>query len=156
MRGHKLNMACRCAPDSDVVGVGILIRDSMGRVAAALETTVVGCGDMVQVHATAIGTALQFAFDIGLRNLVVEVCCQELLRLIQMGTPCGASCGVLVDDICWWIPLFNALSFSFIPKLCNKATVALAAEALSSGSIQVWLDDQLNCVTSFVQVDLAQ
>jgi hypothetical protein len=82
--------------------------------------------------------------------------CQELLNLIHKGSPCGAPCGVLVDDICWWIPIFNVLSFSFIPKLCNKAALVLATEALSLVSAQVWLDDQPDCVTSFVQNDLVQ
>lgn len=45
----KLNMACQCVPGSDLVGVGILICDSMGLVAAVLETKIGGCGDMIQV-----------------------------------------------------------------------------------------------------------
>uniref|UniRef100_A0A2N9F3S2 RNase H type-1 domain-containing protein n=1 Tax=Fagus sylvatica TaxID=28930 RepID=A0A2N9F3S2_FAGSY len=43
----KLNMACQCVLGSDLVGVGILICDSMGLVAAVLETKIGGCGDMI-------------------------------------------------------------------------------------------------------------
>jgi hypothetical protein len=152
--GFKLNIACKCDSGSSGVGVGVLIRDSSGLVAAAMETKVEGRGPMVQIQAEAMGIAIQFAFDIGLRHLEVEVGCSDLIALILKGPPCGASCGVLVDDICWWVPRFNVLNFSFISKVCNKAAFALAAEALSSFSAQVWLDDQPDCVTAFVQDDL--
>ena len=132
MTGFKLNLACRCVPGSVGVGVGILIRDSSGLVATAMENKIEGKGAMVQVQAEAVGIAIQFAFDIGLRHLEVEVevGCQDLISLISKASPCGASCGVLFDDICWWIPRFNVLTFSFISKLCNKAIFALSTEAL--------------------------
>jgi hypothetical protein len=43
--------------------------------------------------------ALQFAYEIGLRHLEVDVGCQELLGLISMGSPCFAPLGVMVDDM---------------------------------------------------------
>ena len=124
----KLNMTCRCVPRSELVGVGILIRNSMGL--AVMQTKIWGCGNMLQVQASVVAIALKFAFDIGLHNL--EVGCQELQSLILKGSPCClccAPCGVLVDDICWGIPFFNVLSFSSIPKLCNKAALVLATKA---------------------------
>ncbi len=82
--------------------------------------------------------------------------CQELLGLISKGSPCFASMGVLIDDICHWHLSFEFLSFSFIKKDCNKAVCALATEALSSHIEQVWLEDHPACISSFVQFDSLQ
>jgi hypothetical protein len=70
-----------------------------------------------------------------------------------MSSPCLASIGVLIEDICSWIHLFHFISFSFIRTDCNKASQALATEALSSFSDQVWLEDHPHCITSLVQFD---
>ena len=63
---------------------------------------------------------------------------QELLGLINLDSPSLAPIGVLVDDIRNWVPLFHFISFSFIKKNCNRASHALATEALSSNSYLVF------------------
>jgi hypothetical protein len=65
-------------------------------------------GDVSQAHAISVLIALQFAYDIGLRHMEINVGCQEqLLGLINEGSPCYAPMGVLVDDICHWFSLFQ-------------------------------------------------
>jgi hypothetical protein len=71
-----------------------------------------------------------------------------------MTTPCLAPIGVIIEDIWSWLHLFHFINFSFIRKDCNKAAHALATEALSSNSEQVWLEDHPVCITSFVLVGL--
>uniref|UniRef100_A0A2N9F2E6 Enoyl reductase (ER) domain-containing protein n=1 Tax=Fagus sylvatica TaxID=28930 RepID=A0A2N9F2E6_FAGSY len=126
-------------------GLGVLVRDSSGSVAATMCTRFRWDGEVLQAHARSLLIALQFAYDAGLRNLEADVGCQELLGLISRGPPCLASMGVLIDDICLWHLSFDFLSFSFIRKECNKAAYALATEALSSHMEQVWLEDQPAC-----------
>ena len=153
---YKLNVAYSLNSGHNLAGLGVLVRDSSGDVAVALCTRLRWDGDVFQAHARSLLIALQFAYDAGLRNLEVDVGCQELLGLISMGSPCFASMGVLVDDICHWHLFFEFLSFSFIKKDCNKAVCALATEALSSHSEQVWLEDHPACISSFVQFDSLQ
>jgi hypothetical protein len=93
---------------------------------------------------------------VGIESVEVEVGCQEFLGLIKGGFPCLAPMGVLVDEICDWGIRFQFLSFSFIKSSCNKVAQALAKEALSSTSDQVWLTDYLVFITSFVQFDSNQ
>jgi hypothetical protein len=104
----------------------------------------------------AVLLAIEFAFSIGFRRLEVEVDNQELLGLINLGSPSLAPIGVLVDDIRNWVPLFHFISFSFTSENCNRASRALATEAVSSNFEQVWLEDYPTCLTSFVQIDSLQ
>jgi hypothetical protein len=62
--------------------------------------------------------------------------CLDLFNLVQQGSPCLAHIGVLVDDLCGWLPIFQDL----IQKSCNKTALVLATEAASSISLQVWLE----------------
>ena len=153
---YKLNFFCKFGNDNHQVGLGVLLRDSAGLVAAALCTRFGGEGGGLQVHAHAMLLALEFSFNIDLRRLEVDVGNQELLGLLKKPRPCLAPVGVVIDDIHSWTQVFPFLSFSFIKNGCNKTAQALATEALSSTFQQVWLDDQLVCITSFVQSDILQ
>jgi hypothetical protein len=153
---YKLNAAYCLSPGQSQAGLGVLVRDSSGSVAAVMCTRFRWDGEVLQAHARSLLIALQFAYDAGLRNLEADVGCQELLGLISRGPPCLASMGVLIDDICLWHLSFDFLSFSFIRKECNKAAYALATEALSSHMEQVWLEDHPACISSFVQFDSLQ
>ena len=137
----KLNMACHAISKSCRYGLGVLIRDSEGAIMAVLEDYLLSNNELLQLHARAVLVAIKFAYDVGLRCLVVELDNQELYSLIQAGSPCFDPIGVIVDDICLWIPLFSSLCFVFSKKSCNKAANALATEATSSLITQVWLDD---------------
>jgi hypothetical protein len=150
----KLNMACHSSSISSRIGLGILIRDSEGAVMAVLEDSLMRNNELLQVHAKAVLVALKFAYDVGLRFLLVEVENQELCSLIQAGSPCFDPIGVIVDDICSWIPLFSSICFGVSKKICNKAAQALATEAASSLLLQVWLDDHPACITSIIHDDI--
>ena len=150
----KLNMACHSSSISSRIGLGILICDSEGAVMAVLEDSLMRNNELLQVHAKAVLVALKFAYDVGLRFLLVEVVNQELCSLIQAGSPCFDPIGVIVDDICFWIPLFSSICFGVSKKICNKAAQALAIEAASSLLLQVWLDDHPACITSIIHEDI--
>ncbi len=153
---HKLNFSCRTGSGDQQVGLGVLLRDSAGLVAASMWRQFRGEVGGVQVQAQALLMALEFAFSIGLRSLEVDIGNNELYGLLQKSGPCLAHMGVLIDDIHSWTHEFHFMSFSFIKNVCNKAAQALATEALSSSFEQVWLDDHPACITSFVQFDSLQ
>ena len=99
-------------------------------------------------------TAVQFAFDVGLQHLDIELTFQDLLSLLKTDGSCLASIGTLVDDILFVKQLFHFCQFSFTKILCNKAALALASEALSSSFTQMWLEDCPPCIVTLVQSDL--
>jgi hypothetical protein len=108
---YKLNFSCKFGTDNHQVGLGVLLRDSVGLVAAALCSQFGGEGGSLQVHAHAMLLALEFAFNIGLRRLEVDDGNQELLGLLTKPGPCLAPVGVVVDDIHSWTQVFPFLSF---------------------------------------------
>jgi hypothetical protein len=148
----KLNLACAMDLENSQMGLGVIIRDSMGLVGAARCSRMNGVGHGLAAHANAVLNALEFAFAVGFRRLEVELGHKELLGLITKiaTSPCLSSIGVVVDDICGWVHMFQFLSFSFIKNDCNKAAQALATEAASSSFEHVWLEDYPACITTIV------
>ncbi len=153
---YKVNLSYQVGNEDLQIGLRVLIRDSFGLVATAMCSKLQGDGDALKVFAMVVLAALKFAHSIGLRRLEVELGNKELLGLIRMTTPCLAPIGVIIEDIWSWLHLFYFINFSFIRKDCNKVAHALATEALSSNSKQVWLEDHPVCITSFVQSDYLQ
>jgi hypothetical protein len=104
----------------------------------------------------AVVESIQFAIDIGLFQVELELDNKDLFCLLKQVGPCLAPVGNLVDDIVLSKHYFENFSFSYVTKLCNKATCALATKAVSSLSYQVWLEDCPDCIISHVQFDAIQ
>ena len=153
---YKLNMAFYVDPCLNLVGVGSLIRDAVGSVRAAMMQRMVSCDDKLQLQATVVLLAVKFAFDVGFRSLEVDLSFSELFHLLQSEGPCFASIGNIVDDILMFRNSCNACKFSIIKSSCNKAASALASEALSSASSQVWFDHCPVNIFSYVLSDSIQ
>jgi hypothetical protein len=90
---------------------------------------------------------------VGLWHLDIELTFQDLLSLLKTDGSCLASIGTLVYDILFVKQLFHFCQFSFVKILCNKAAMALATEALSLISTQVWLEECLACIDTLIQFD---
>jgi hypothetical protein len=101
----------------------------------------------------AVVVSIWFAIDIGLLRVELEFNHKDLFCLIQQVGPYLAPIANLVNDIVLSKRYFEILSFFYVTKLCNKATCALAIEAVSSLSSQVWLEDCPECIISHVQFD---
>ena len=95
----KMNISVTTCLADAKVGVGVLVRDCLGYVIAALEQCVLVSGDMLQMHVVAVLAALQFAYDMGLRCIELEMESKELLCLLKAPGPCLAAVGNLVEDI---------------------------------------------------------
>ena len=99
MGTYKLNIGICTRSSSRQVGVGILIRDAQGLVVAAMQQQGARCDDKLQLQAFVVLTAVQFAFDVGLQHLDIELTFQDLLSLLKTDGSCLASIGTLVDEI---------------------------------------------------------
>ena len=132
------------------------MRDFSGSVIAALEQSFLASSDMFHMHAMAVLAGLQFAFDMGLRCIDLEMESKELLCFLKAPGPCLAAVGNLVENILLVQKSFTFMKFSFVSKSCNKTVHVLATEGLSSNTVHVWLEDYPDCILSLVQFDSIQ
>ena len=137
----KLNIASQCSGTQRREGLGIIIRNHVGLVMASMSCSFEMLEDKVQSHARMVLKALQFVKAIGMSRVIVEGCWQDLFRLLRTTGPCLKNYGMLVDDIMCLAKDCFVLSFNCTHANCNRAAKALATEALSSLSEQMWLED---------------
>ena len=97
--------------------------------------------------------AVKFAFHMGFQSFDVDMSYNELFYLLQSDGPCLAAIGALVDDILQIRNSCIRFKFSLIRSSCNKAASALASEALSSVTSQVWFDHCPVNISSYVLSD---
>ncbi len=149
----KINVAFKRIAGSSSVGIGVLIRDSLGSVNAVMVKQSALGDDYISIYAQVALSAIKFAFDVGLPRIDMDIGCKELLAFLLSEDICLASVGITVDDILFMKRYFLSVKFSFVSSNCNKAAIALATEAVSSPLEQVWLNDYPVCITSHVQFD---
>ena len=95
--------------------------------------------------------ALRIAKDIGFTCLEVDICYKELFGLIQNHSPCLASNGDVIDDICCWFSSFNLINYTFIPVSCNRASHVLDGTKALWLFEHVWLEDSLASIICIVR-----
>ena len=145
----KLNMGIYVDKESKSVGIGLVVRDAQCLVVATLQQKVETCDSKIQMQAVAVLSAIQFAFDMGFRQLEIDIPYKELLLLLQADDICLAPIEPLVDDILWVKSSCYFCQFSFVKSVCNKAALVLATKVVSSISPQVWLED---CPASIISI----
>jgi hypothetical protein len=125
-------IACKfCLPLSKM-GVGVLVCDYSCSVIVARTFSFMITGDILQSIAMVVVESIWFAIDIGLFRVELEFDHKDLFCLLQQVGSCLAPVGNLVDDIVLSKSYFEILRFSYVTKLCNKETYALATEVVSS------------------------
>ena len=80
---YKVNSDGAVFASQRKVGLGVMIRDSNGNVIVALSSPMVGPLGALETEAKAMEVGLHFAFDIGIRDVVVE--CDALAVFNEIG-----------------------------------------------------------------------
>jgi hypothetical protein len=79
MNDLKINVAFKRIAGSSSVGIGVLIRDSLGSVNAVMVKQSALEGDYISIYAQVALTAIKFALDVGLSRIDMDIGCKELL-----------------------------------------------------------------------------
>ena len=122
-------------------GVGVIVRDELGRVEVAMCRNLVAPLGAIETKSKAIEAGLSFAQDIGIQDVVVE---SDYLIMIQAlkGTSAPPSMvsavtqGVLDLNIG-----FNRVEFSHVKRQGNRPTHVLAKHAFGITDFIAWIEE---------------
>lgn len=126
-----------------------MIRDRDGDVRGSGAGRMQNIASALRAEAEACAIALQTASDWGMTNVELESDCQVMLKAIQSKDGDLAPEGVIFREIRDFARLnFSSISFSFVPRGCNKVAHCLAAYgSRSQVRRQLWaesLPDDVN------------
>ena len=137
----KINVDGALSKPSSSTGIGVVLRDDVGRLDAALcKHFHVPLGPL-EVEAKAFEAGLQLVWDSGFQNVVLEGD-----SLVIVCALCGLSNSLsLVDSLCLGMQLisseFHSINVSHVRRQGNKLAHLLAKFALSIDDSCVWIGE---------------
>ncbi|CAM8898640.1 unnamed protein product [Rhodiola kirilowii] len=143
----KINTHGIAFPKENTVGIGVIIRNSIGRMIVAGCKRVKGCSSQIHAHGLASIEGFRLGLGIGLRNVMLEeVECES--------NDDSAIVRVSVPDMVSLISQFDSTEFSTVAMSANKAACALAqyAKELVEDCI-VWELEIPECISSVVKLE---
>ena len=137
----KINVDGAVDKATGKVGVGVIVRDKLGRVEAAMCRNLDAPLGAIETKSKAIEAGLSFAQDIGIQDVVVE---SDYLIMIQAlkGTSAPPSMvsavtqGVLDLNIG-----FNRVEFSHVKRQGNRPAHVLAKHAFGITDFIAWIEE---------------
>ena len=137
---YKINFDGALFLEQRCAGLGVVVRDSVGLVMAALSQRVRLPGSANVVEALAARRAICFAQELSLHNVVIEGDSLKVIEAIIDTRPVQTLYGHIIDEI-------RLLSSSFICNFLhvnrkgNKLAHALARRAVLSVDTDVWIEE---------------
>ena len=101
------------------VGLGVMIRDYIGKVIAALSSPMVGPLGALETEAKAMEVGLRFALDVGIRDGVVECDALAVFNAVQGYAAPSSSILFIVDSILQQARWFRSCCFSHTKRQGN-------------------------------------
>ena len=134
-------------------GIGVVIRDFVGKVIGALLERIELPTTVEVVEALACRRAIAFALENGLHQVVFEGDLTTVLNCIQASSPCLVSFGNVIEDSIASASQLCDCSFSHVRRKGNAVADKLVKLAKYLVVPQVWLEDIPSDVDSLVLID---
>ena len=96
---------------------------------------------VVELEALACRRAVQFALEIGLREVIFEGDSAPVIQAILTGSADQSAYGNIIDYICCQAAALQFSNFYHVKRNCNLVTDALAKKAKNYTGLQVSLED---------------
>ncbi|XP_075665390.1 uncharacterized protein LOC142635059 [Castanea sativa] len=124
-------------------GIGVVIRDSGGRIQGALLDKLVLPRTVEEVEALACKTAMRYALELGFEEVVFEGDSETITNAINSTSPCLSSFGNILDDVRSLALNFVSAIFVHIKRQGNAVADKFAKASKFSTCPHFWLNDIL-------------
>jgi hypothetical protein len=151
----KLNWDAALDVRQNRMGVGIIARDEMGEVKAALCTTLPYIQNPSVAEAYGARRAVEFAREMGFSSIIIEGDSREVVLALGNSGDCCVSYGDLVSDTRVLLSFFPHWNIAHVGRDGNKATHCLAKLVVSQFSHNVWIGVCPSAIVDIVCSDIA-
>jgi hypothetical protein len=145
----KLNIDAS-GPVDNKWGVGAIVRDAEGFVLAAATWNFEALPDATIAEALGFRLAIQFAYDMGFRNIIVEGDHLNVVKALKSHSDDNFYFGLVIDDCKSLSCLFSSFLVSHVRRVGNAAAHALVKFTLDSTD-SVWIEEIPSCIVLLSQ-----
>ncbi|XP_027181852.1 uncharacterized protein LOC113780241 [Coffea eugenioides] len=138
----------------EAAGVGLVVRNHLGQVEAAMAARVDGAHSAEHVECLAFLTALEFARDFGISHFLLEGDALNIVQRINSKEPDLSLLGNLIHGIRSMLLSFDFVKVSHVRRTNNVPAHIMAKFSLSFEGSRVWFVDFPKPVADAALVDL--
>ena len=109
---YKVNVDAAIFSQLDIIGVGVIIRDHLGSVVVALSKRLPFPLDPLEAEAKAMDEATDFAWDIGVRDVIFESNSMLVCHAMENPTNVSVSISTVVSGFCSRLLTFHTFQSS--------------------------------------------
>jgi ribonuclease HI len=146
----KINWDAAVCKKKKIMGVGIVIRDHMGVVRAAMCLSKPYVSDPVVAEALGAREAVELCRKLGLQSFLLEGDAKEIVSEIASGGASVGKYGSIVDHTLSLLSHVADWSVHFVPRESNVVAHNLARQAIVQRFTQVWIDVFPSCIAASV------
>ena len=137
----KVNVDGAVFKGQKTAGVGVIIRDDLGLLEAALSKKIKAPLGAVEAEAMAYEAGLLFAKDIGTQDFIVEGDSLVIHQALCEASMLPSSVAAVVQGIQDLCKDFRGVQFSHVRRQGNRPTHLLAKHALNVADFTAWIEE---------------
>jgi ribonuclease HI len=137
---YKVNYDGAIFKETNETGIGVVIRNHKGEVMASLCHRIHYPHSIEAMEAYAARSAVQFAVDLGFKEVDIEGDSTTIVNALLNTTPCCTLYGHLVDDTKNVAHSFLSVQFLHVKRDGNSVAHSLAKRARFSQPFEVWME----------------
>ena len=149
----KINFDGAIFKELSCAGMGVVARDSSGRVIGALVEKIPIPNAVATVEALACRRAMFFAKELCLFDCVFEGDAEVIVKAIQRADASHPEHGQVLSDVLFLAADFRVCSFSHVKRVGNFVAHFLARQCRTGDELHVWFDSILEDIAPFVARD---
>ena len=134
----KVNFDAAFFSSDGTAGLGVVIRDSSGKVLHALAQRIVKPISVVAAEALACRRAMDFAKEHGKLDCIFEGDAEVIVRAIRSSNFSHLEYGNVICDVLFLKNVFSFCDFSYVKRQGNVVAHCLARSSKSGCELQVW------------------
>jgi ribonuclease HI len=143
---HKINWDAALGQHRDGLGLGIVVRDHMGKFVAARSRSRPGGVAPVAAEAMAALLAIRTAGELGLRQVCLEGDAKTIVDAVNSNEEDWSNIGHLVDDIRSEVRNLPQWTMNHVCRESNQAAHVMAKVAQTASMDGLWLLNTPDCI----------
>ena len=152
---YKANFDATLFENSNMAGIGVVIRDYNGNIIGALSQKIAFPQSIEHAEALAASRVVVFARELSLFKVIFEGDCLGVIKAINTKEPCKSLFGHIVEEIWSFSSALMDCSFQHIKREGNKLAHALARRAVVFADTDVWVKELPVDLDDIFSLDLA-
>ena len=139
---------------SHSTGIGIVICNGHDEVIVAMAEHIPFPNSVAKVDTMACKQVVQFAFEIGVQEVIFEGDLMIVIQSLTRGAVSEAPYGNLIDNILILASHLSKVNFCHVKRSCNRVADALAKRVKIGVEFQAWIEDLLEDIAPLALFDV--